>query len=99
METRLWVDGVKVTGGVPNLGTDNDNDSNMMIGNNPDNTARGWDGVIDDVAIWNTALTDEEVLSIWNNGAGASIASLVPEPSAALLSVLGVLGLGWRRRR
>jgi hypothetical protein len=99
VEMRLWLDGVKVTGDAPILGDDNDNDSPMMIGNNPDRTDRAWDGIIDDVGIWSTALTDDEVLAIWNDGAGASIASLVPEPSTAALSLLGLAALLLRRRR
>ncbi|MFT6177992.1 MAG: hypothetical protein ACJAQT_000619 [Akkermansiaceae bacterium] len=48
----------------------------MQIGGNAQAAERGWDGNIDDVAIWDRPLTPEEVSLIWNDGAGASIASL-----------------------
>ncbi|MFT6861944.1 MAG: hypothetical protein ACJAVK_000497 [Akkermansiaceae bacterium] len=48
----------------------------MQIGGNAQAAGRGWDGNIDDVAIWDRPLTTEEVASIWNEGTGASIASL-----------------------
>jgi hypothetical protein len=38
---------------------------------------RSWDGMIDDVAFWSRALTTDEIAAIWNNGAGASIGSLL----------------------
>ena len=52
----------------------------------------------DDAAIWHTALTDGEIAQIYNGGTGASIASLIPEPSAVLLGSLGILVLLHRRR-
>ncbi|MBT3201532.1 MAG: PEP-CTERM sorting domain-containing protein [Phycisphaerales bacterium] len=100
VETRLWVDGVKVsTGGVPNLTSDGNDDAPIMIGNNPDNTGRAWDGIIDDVAIWSTALSDAEVASIWNGGAGASIASLVPEPATMFIMMAAGLPVLLKRKR
>ena len=48
----------------------------MQIGGNPDAGGRQWLGIIDDVAIWDRALTDAEVADIYNGGTGASIASL-----------------------
>lgn len=48
----------------------------MQIGGNPQADNRGWDGIIDDVGIWNRALTPDEVAAMWNNGDGASIGSL-----------------------
>ena len=49
----------------------------ITIGNNSDIRNRNFDGIIDDVGIWDAALTEEEVLMLWNGGAGMSIASIV----------------------
>lgn len=101
----IYVDG-SVAGtrpGDPNIGNVG---TNMQIGGNPQAGGRAWDGLIDDVAIWDRALTADEVAAIWNNGDGASIGSLlapeiIPEPTTlliwSLLAGLGI-GLGWRRR-
>lgn len=75
----------------------------MQIGGNPQASGRGWDGMIDDVGIWNRALTTQEIASIYNGGRGATIRSLVappvPEPATASLALLGLAGLMARRRR
>lgn len=56
--------------------------------------------VIDDYAIWRRALSEKEVVAMWNEGNGAR----VPEPSAFSLifgagAVAAVLALARRRRR
>ena len=62
----------------------------LQIGGNPQAANRGWDGNIDDVAVWDRPLTPEEVASIWNDGAGASVASLTGSGSASLFQVVDV---------
>jgi hypothetical protein len=53
------------------------------------------DGRIDEVAIWNRPLTNEEVSLLWNQGAGTSP---IPEPDTLLLLGSGLVGLAaWRR--
>ena len=49
----------------------------ITIGTNSDLRDRNFDGIIDDVGIWDAALTEEEVQMLWNGGAGMSIASIV----------------------
>ena len=73
---RMYVDGELVASneGPTNLG---DNGVPMQIGGNPQAADRGWDGILDDVAIWNRPITEEEVAAIWNGGEGASIAALI----------------------
>ena len=99
--TKLFVDGVLVGSTaaayvLPNIG------NAMQIGGNPQAAGRGWDGMIDDVAIWNRALTTQEIESIFNRGQGASIRSLiapaVPEPATASMALVALGGLMLRRR-
>jgi hypothetical protein len=64
--SRLYLDGeIYATNDTPaDLGT---NDFNVMIGENPDARGRTWNGDIDDVAMWNRVLTQDEVKAL---GAG-----------------------------
>ena len=36
---------------------------------------RAWDGKVDNLQIWDRALTDDEVVALWNNGKGSAKAS------------------------
>lgn len=70
---NLYFDGelVATATGVDQIEEDNHNtDDLLLIGNNPDQNpiSRSWDGLIDDVAMWNRALSPEEVLVIYNTG-------------------------------
>ncbi|MCA9212043.1 MAG: LamG domain-containing protein [Planctomycetales bacterium] len=89
---NLWVDGVNVsTGPAPTVEFTG---MPVMIGENPDARNRTWDGLIDDVGLWNRALTDNEI--------GALQTQAIPEPSSAVLAILGmlsVMGIGRRFRR
>jgi hypothetical protein len=92
VSSRLWVDGALVaTGGVPALGN---NSQRVRIGANPDTTPnRSWNGLIDDVAIWDRPLTTDEIASIYNSGQGASIGQLFPDvtsPGDVIVLVNGV---------
>ena len=97
---KLYVDGNLVASNTnpANLG---DSGQAMQIGGNPGASGRGWDGIIDDVGVWNRALTADEVSSIWNNGAGASIARLVaggpkdPSPADGATVPVDNVDLSW----
>jgi hypothetical protein len=99
----VYVDGVKVKDLVINLAGYTNGASNVpQIGGNPGAAGRSWDGKIDDVGYWNRTLSETEVLAMYNGGAGASIGSLVPEPSSFVLLLAGLAGLlayGWRKRK
>jgi len=102
--TQLFVDGSLVASTATNGNLPGNVGNAMQIGGNPQAANRGWNGNIDDVAIWNRALTSAEVALIFNNGDGASIRSLVappvvPEPATATLGLLALGGLMMRRRR
>ncbi|MCA9190064.1 MAG: LamG-like jellyroll fold domain-containing protein [Pirellulaceae bacterium] len=77
VSTRLWVDGGLVfTGGAPALDTTGGSQP-LYIGENPQALNRTWNGLVDDVGIWNRVLTDTEIASLWNLGNGASIGSFL----------------------
>jgi hypothetical protein len=72
-EVRFYVDGaLEGTSGAPAIQS---NDFPMMIGENPDARGRTWDGLIDDVGIWNRPISEEEVALIYNDGAGTVLVS------------------------
>ena len=54
-------------------------------------TGTDWKGQIDDVGIWNEALTTTQIANIYANG--------IPEPATLSLLVLGGIGVVVRRRR
>ena len=78
---RVYVDGLLVASGA---GPTNliDVPTPMQIGGNPQAAGRAWDGIIDDAAVWNRAISEEEVSAIWNEGMGADIASLIGASNA-----------------
>lgn len=51
------------------------NGQRMAIGDNPGARGRYWNGLIDDVAVWNRVLTEGEIKALYNNGAGKSLTS------------------------
>ena len=82
----IYVDGelAAITEGVPALAA---NGSRVIIGDNPGARGRNWNGEIDDVAIWNRALTASEIASIAGGdpiGGRAIPAPLVTDELVAL---------------
>ena len=72
-----------------------DTDRSLIVGMQP---GRGFplDGRLDEIAIWNRALTDSEIATLYNGGNGTPI----PEPSTAVLAAMacvGLLAFGCRR--
>jgi hypothetical protein len=53
------------------------------------------DGRLDEVAIWNRALSNQEIALLNNGGAGRKI----PEPTALVLGGIAVVALALGRRR
>ena len=100
----LYIDGVSVgsasasaslTALSPNMGIGVKTDNTTLA---PDTGAPGyWDGKIDDLAFWDTALTAAEVLAIKTNG-DLGIGVGVPEPASAAFIALGLAGFLRRRR-
>lgn len=54
-------------------------------------------GRLDEAAIWNVALSDAQVETLWNGGMGTPanlVISSIPEPSSAVLLMMGLAGAG-----
>lgn len=61
---------------------------------------RGMTGAMDDIAVWNQALTPAQIKALYDGA--ATPLNIVPEPSSALLlsvALLGLLAYAWRKRR
>jgi hypothetical protein len=50
-----------------------DTDYPLLIGRRSDSRGLAIDGKIDEVAIWNKALSDSDISNLWNNGIGSTI--------------------------
>ncbi len=95
---RLYVDGILDTPSETSTGLDGvvgslSGQTRFLIG---DGAKANWDGRIDEFMLWRSALTSDEVSFL----ATSSLApSAVPEPSTALLLLLGLGALSARRAR
>ncbi len=73
--TRLYIDGLLVAvGGPPALGSSG---LPMEIGGNPEVFDQNWNGLIDEVSVWNRPLDPGEIRQLWNAGRGATMTDLV----------------------
>lgn len=79
---------------------------NWYLGRDREIAGRYFDGQLDDAALWTRALTEYEILGLYQDGLAGLNASqatpVVPEPSAIMLAACGLMGLigfAWRRRR
>ncbi|MFP6885662.1 MAG: LamG-like jellyroll fold domain-containing protein, partial [Roseibacillus sp.] len=77
----LYIDGV-VQASQTMSAINSDPNLPLMVGENPQAVNRGWNGEIDDVAIWNRPLSADEVDEIYQGGvAGNSLEDLAGPPT------------------
>ena len=86
-------DGSMVSSGTP----DSSSSFGVSIGANDPEGNRYFDGSIDDVRIYNAALSYTDIAAIYNAGAGDY--QVVPEPSTLTLALVTLLGGVWCVRR
>ena len=99
---KLFVDGVldaqHTTTGTPPIQV---NTFGMRIGSNPENTARDFDGWLDETAVWNRALSTTEIASLYSGGQGVALVNQwqtnTPSPDGSAWVDPSVdLNLGWQ---
>lgn len=95
----LWIDGVNMASQGLTGSITSDPNLPLMVGENPQANGREWNGEIDDVAIWNRALSESEILQIFNAGQAGTSLGAIPEPTVGLLGLLSLGLLTIRRRR
>lgn len=94
-----YVDGT-VLANTLTLATANISDTGFNFGRARDGTNnRGFDGLIDEVGLWNRVLNADEITEIRSLGLAGNGIPSIPEPSAALLGSFGLLALLRRRAR
>ena len=96
VSSSYYLDGVLIQEGFPRVPSGND--FPMMIGENADGGGNGrtFNGLIDDVAVWNRGLSAEEVRQIFN---GPSIGEQIgvdptPGPGLPILENVGITANG-----
>jgi len=96
---NLYIDGQNDGFSQKEYGTIN-SESGLMIGDAPYHPYDAWHnnfyGLLDDIRIYNRALSAEEVAQIY---AYENNPSVVPEPASMLLLGFGLLGASWAARR
>ena len=93
----IYVDGVLE--GVVSFGTDIcDSNNDLLIGENPIETGRIWNGVIDDIAMWDRALCQNEIVNLFQSTRPLEdiVAASIPTLSqwAIIITFLGLIIIG-----
>lgn len=83
--SSLWVDGKAYAKTVAAVNIAK-NGQRMLIGDNPGAKGRNFKGGIDDLALWNRPLSEQEILQLWNEGSGREIKTLF-QPTIEILGI------------
>ena len=67
---KLYVNGSVVAQNLGYSGSTNNNNSSFMIGNRNSSSNAWYNGIIDEVAFWNTELSSSAVSALYNSGSG-----------------------------
>lgn len=102
MKGHLYIDGALVPAADTTFaaGMDLAATAGMHIGTYRSANGRYLTGKVDDIGIWDRAITAAEVSYLWNGGTGNPI--LVPEPGTLAMFATGLMGLiayAWRKRK
>lgn len=92
-EMEIWIDGALANSSSGAEALDAFNGI-ITIGSEGNTSNNGLDGLIDDLAIFDSTLSQAEIVNLSNNAI-----STIPEPSSALLGLLGTGFLFLRRRK
>jgi len=93
---EIWVNGVMENSQATGAAAIPTFSGGLMIGAEPAGTNNGFGGRIDEFAVWDTALSADDISALAGGAATPTI--LVPEPSSSLLVLLGGLTVLRRRR-
>lgn len=79
-DTTAWGTALYIDGAIYSVNTNRAeltaSTRNLLIGENPEALNRQWNGLIDDLGIWNRVLTPTEVSALFNAGLGAPISTV-----------------------
>ena len=91
---QIWVDGALVADQATGADALLDLDGGLIIGGEPP-SGNSFGGLIDNVAVWSTAISEADIVALSN---GATPLEIVPEPSTGVLALLGLTAFLRRRR-
>jgi Concanavalin A-like lectin/glucanases superfamily/PEP-CTERM motif len=95
----IYLDGTLLVSDTSFAGSIGSSPNPLLIGTRDAQDGRDFavDGSLDEIAIWNRALSSSEIAGLWNNGAGQLIpAASVPEPSSLMLAAMALIVVGGR---
>ena len=95
-ELRFYLNGSLVDTQVVSEPSIADGAGNLIIGNFAIGNTESYRGLMDDLAIFDEALAPWQIAALAN---GLAPTGLIPEPSTAVMLVIGLVGLCVRRRR
>lgn len=94
--SRLYLDGVEVASGTANAPLHYDtNVTSLVMGedwNNNQPASIKFNGLVDELAFYNNALTSQDMQTLFNAGV-----SVIPEPMNLMLFLLASIFLRWRK--
>jgi len=67
---KLYVNGSNVAQNLSFSASTNNNNSSFMIGNRNASSSAWYNGIIDEVAFWNTELSSSAISALYNSGSG-----------------------------